>query len=489
MTSVALALLLGCAVVACGGEKAPRGVVLLVVDTLRADHLGAYGYPRETSPHIDGFSKEATLFENALTPSPWTLPALATLMTSLPPTVHGARVGSKVRSAQWLYAPKSFEAASDLDASRTTLAEILSAEGFATAAFVQGAYPSRVFGFAQGFDRFDDNASPGLRFDVEEALAWLDDEQPERFFVYLHSTEVHSPYEPPERIEIFAANWTKERQAYYEGALAEETERFLEFDFDPGYQGEIDGTQKTLRTLKRTRGKEMTARDREHLLALYDRGIAYTDYWFGALLEGLRERGLRDDTVVILTSDHGEEFLEHEGMQHSRTYYDEVLRVPLIVRVPGVGVGKRIALQAGLADLLPTVLAALRIPQPEQVQGRSLLPLMRGESLPERLHFGEASVVPESYAVRSNKWKYIKLHRREELYDLQMDPLERNDRCASDGPTCARFRAHLEAWRNEMHEVEAAFGPTDATPAGPDKATRARLEKLGYIEEDIHISP
>jgi len=465
------------AVLACGPQEAPRGVVLVVVDTLRADHLGAYGYPRPTSPRIDAFAADATRFADATSPAPWTLPALATLMTSLEPSVHGAQAPSDLGDMTWFFEPGKFRAFSTLHDSRLTLAEILRDAGFATWGAVQGSYPTAVFGMAQGFETYRQNQTPGFRFDLEDAFAWLDAEQPDRFFLYVHVMEVHAPYTP---IEIRPGAHRKldpEQMPYYREAVAEEKLRFLQWDFDPGYVGAVDGSRENLRELSRP-GARLPARDLRHLVALYDRGIAYVDYWLGELIDGLRERGLYDETIVVLTSDHGEEFLEHGGLEHSFSYYEEMLRVPLIVRVPGEGQGEVVEGTVGLVDVLPSLLDWLDVPVPDGLQGQSLrLPVAPETSA---AYLAEASLRPGDRALRGSGWKYIRSGQgREELYDLAADPGERSNRCAQPG-ACASQRAELaERVAGNRARAELLAPPERATL---DEATRQQLEALGYAD-------
>ncbi len=478
----ALALLAALSLAACQRGNPPRGAILVVIDTLRADHLGAYGYDRPVSPRIDALAADATRFENAISPAPWTLPSLATLMTSLYPTVHGAVRSSDVWELSWLTDPQGFDAVTRLEPSRTTLAEILKRAGFATAGFVQGAYPSRVFGVAQGFDVYADNATPGMRFDIEDALAWLDRERPERFFLYLHTVEVHSPYAPIELNPFFAARWPKERRAYFARAVEEERARFAALDFGSSAGSLVDGSLESIQALKGL-APNAPAKDVEQLVALYDRGVAYTDHWIGHLLDQLRARGLLDASVLVVTSDHGEEFLEHGFLEHGRTFYDEMLRVPLIVRVPGEGQGRVVTQQVGLVDVLPTLLDVLGVETPRAVQGRSLRPLLRGESLAARAQFGEAGMEPRERAVRTDGWKYVRRPGgREELYDLRADPGETDDRCARAPETCRELRGKLRTFLRESAALRRATRLPTAREAPVDDATRERLRSLGYAE-------
>jgi len=479
MKSISLACL-SLLLLACSPAAPPRGVVVVVVDSLRADHLGVYGYERPTSPRIDAFAADALRFADATSPAPWTLPALATLMTSLYPSVHGAHSASDLGDLTWYFQPREFSAFSKLHDTHLTLAEILRAAGFATWGAVQGSYPTGVFGLSQGFETYRENATPGIRFDLEDAFAWLDAERPERFFLYLHVMEVHSPYTPIEIRRGAHRKLDPERMPYYRQAVAEERLRFLQWDFDPGYRGEMDGSRQSLRASMQP-GTRVQARDVQHLVALYDRGIAYVDYWLGELIDGLRERGLYDEAIVVLASDHGEEFLEHGRLEHSFSYYEEMLRVPLIVRVPGEGLGVVVEETVGLVDVLPSLLDWLELPAPEGLQGRSLrLDTTRAEA-PAREYVGEASFRKGDLALRGPGWKYIRSAQgSEELYDLVADPIERTNRCAQQPVDCDRHRLRL-AERIAEHRARAE-SLAKPEPASIDDATLQDLKALGYVD-------
>ncbi|HWP64851.1 MAG TPA: sulfatase-like hydrolase/transferase [Candidatus Limnocylindria bacterium] len=459
----------------CGGRPAPPydNVVVVVIDALRADHLGCYGYARPTSPAIDALAERGTRFEQAVTPSPWTLPAMATLWTGLLPAVHGAVQASDMHA--WVRG-EGFQPTAVLDVSRTTLAEVLSEHGLATAGFVAGSYPSAVFGMGQGFDTFVDRGLFGPRMQVEALWAWLESAAPARFFAYLHIMSVHSPYEAPSADP--RAIPAGERGAAVRALLAEERRRWAALAFDPEYAGTLDGSWATLQQIRRSE-RLPAPRDLAHLVALYDQGIRYTDHWVGELVAGLEARGLARSTFVVLTADHGEELGEHGGLEHTRTFYDEVMRVPLVVVAPGMA-PRVVTTQVGLLDVFPTVLDLLGITPPVPVQGLSLRPALEGQALPERDMLGEASQVSGLAALRTARHKYVVGSHGEELYDLRADPAERHNLCAAERAPCIPFRERLAAARARS----AAFRARHPLPA-PDAAvidddTRRRLRALGY---------
>jgi arylsulfatase A-like enzyme len=465
------------AIAGCGTRQGPpyENAIIVVVDALRADHLGCYGYDRPTSPSIDALAARGTRFAQAISPAPWTLPAMATLWTGLLPSVHGAMQASDMNA--WIARAPRFRPTSVLDQSRTTLPEVLRAHGIDTAAFVAGSYPSAVFGMAQGFETFVDRGLFGPRMQVEALWSWLDQKPRPRFFAYLHVMSVHSPYQPPDA-DLRDMPAGKQRAAI-SAALAEEHRRWTELAFDPGYTGSIDGSWETLKEI-RMKGLPPPA-DLAHLAALYDQGIRYTDHWIGELADGLEARGLAGNTLLVVTADHGEELGDHGGLEHTRTFYEEVMRIPLIVDAPGLPSGQVVTTQVGLVDLFPTVLDVMGVFYDGPVQGISLRPALEGRPLPERDMVGEGSQVAGRRALRTATHKFIvEKDGEEELYDLRRDPAERQNLCVPDAAPCAPFRERLAA----QEAASAAFQARANLPA-PKTAvindeTRRKLEALGY---------
>jgi arylsulfatase A-like enzyme len=265
-------------------------------------------------------------------------------------------------------------------------------------------------------------------------------------------------------------------------ALAEERTRYTAVDFDPDYDGRVDGSIAALQGI-RSGTLPVSPRDVEHLVALYDRGVAYVDGWIGRLTEELARRGLLDRTLLLVTADHGEELFEHQGSEHGRTFYEEVMRVPLILRVPGLGRGRTIAEQVAHVDVLPTVLDLLGVRSTLFVQGRSLRPLVAGDALPERPVLGEAAQTPGLYAIRTSRWKYVSdPFGKQALYDLVADAGERTNLCAAKPALCAPFAAALEAWKAENAGARARLALPAPAPAAVDAATDEKLRALGYID-------
>ena len=314
-------------------------ILLYVVDTLRADHLGVYGYSKPVSPELDRFATDATVFDNCVAQSSWTRAAMASIFTGLWPAKHSAN-GRKDK----------------LDPEATTLAELLQEAGYATVATVRNWNVFPVFGFRQGFENFQP-VPKGKAGRVTALMeSWLDTEADGRpFFLYAHTVDPHGPYRPPEQF----------RDRFFEPG-----QEVLDLDRHPGFKatGELSRQE-----------QEKVVR---HLLSLYDGEIASNDQAFGELITVLEDRGLLDQTLIIYVSDHGEEFLEHGTWEHGRNLFAENLNVPLIIRFPDRGRGERVAAVVQHIDLLPTILEYVGLPIPDWVEGRSVLPLVSEEEEP-----------------------------------------------------------------------------------------------------------
>jgi arylsulfatase A-like enzyme len=469
-------ILLAAFLMGCADSSEIEGVVLVVVDTLRADHLGSYGYARPISPRLDELAADATRFAAASSSAPWTLPAMGTVMTSLYPTVHGAVARSD--TGEWRRRREEFRPVSVLAESHLTLAEVLSGAGFETAAFVRGSYPTRIFGFAQGFDHFGDNDAPGIRFQVENLLEWLDERSPERFFVYLHVIEVHTPYQFGALAPKFHVRLPEDRLSRLLDSYREERARFRAFDSDPDYDGPLDGSLASVRALQ-DNPTAVRARERDRLISLYDQGVRYTDHWLGELLDGLRERKRFARTLLVVTSDHGEELFDHGSTGHGHSYYEELVRVPLIIRHPEAGHGEIVEEPVGLVDIMPTVLDLVGIEADPALQGTSLASVWRGEDLPKRSFFAEARGDPTSGALRVGNWKYV-WGGGKRLFDLWSDPGEQKNLCREELERCRALSVQAYDLKQAFEDHAARPSQEQSQPAALDDDTRERLRALGY---------
>jgi len=429
-------------------------VLLISIDTLRADHLHAYGYGRDTSPNIDRFAREAVLFEQNINTGGGTLPVHVSMFTSLPPLVHG------------VWADNGRALASE----RVTLAEQLHAAGYHTRGYTGGGFMQAMFGLAQGFDYFYDQ---GGDFKLELPLLneWLVPWAGGKFFLFLHTYDVHSGFDklPYDHGKPFNDRFTAGLHVGFDGcrngACASELLSAVNHGIERGQ-------------LKA--GQVFSPAEIEYMKGLYDGGIAYVDAELGFLFEELKSLGLWDRTLIVLTADHGEEFAEHGKFLHDENF-DEIARVPLIVRFPhGVYGGRRISELVSTLEVMPTILDVLGIPPNPEIEGRSLMPLIAGgrEGRPWVYMAGALE------KLRTPTWSLFAGERGPWwLYDLRHDPGETVDVIRAHPETAAALYGHyLEARRHDLR------GWRRLLPKGPgalvrmSQGDRARLRSLGYAE-------
>ena len=417
-----------------------RNVIVWLVDTVRADRLRPWNAEtRVQTPGLMRWIQSTAIFEQGRTQENWTKPSVATLLSGLFPWEHTASTGEAVL-------PRSVD----------LLSETLDEAGFYTGAFVCNGYVSGKFGFRQGWDTWRNYIREGrrssARFVASDVLSWLD-ERPvdEPFFLYVHTIDPHVPYLPPE-------------------------DTLSLYDSEP-YRGPVDFRRDRGLLEKIKAGQlRLSSRDRERLEALYDGEITYHDVHFASVMDGLERRGLADDTIVVFTADHGEEFFEHDSVGHGHSLFEELLHVPLVMRVPGVtDSSMRIAEQVGLVDVVPTLFDALGREIPAELSGRSVLPLLRGvrERSP---HANIAGFLDGWRSIVVGRFKLIhRTHRRWMLFDLNADPQELHDIAAQRPLTVRYLRGLLGlAIKNEKRY--------QARETEIDAETRAQLEALGYVQ-------
>jgi arylsulfatase A-like enzyme len=392
-------------------DEAHDDVVLIVVDTLRADHLGIYGYDRGTSPRIDALARQATVFESAWSTAPWTLPSVMSMMTSRLPSSHrvendGLKLGAGV----------------------PTLAETMKRAGYSTGAFVSHVYVSSIFGFDRGFETFEDfgvsrpSYRPEARMEpaadrvTDAALAWLSHQGRKPVFLFVHYFDAHWPYEPPERFRAL---------------------------YPDDYHGPLDATYDSISKFQDAR-LSLPDDYRRFLIDRYDGEIRFVDEQIGRLLDGLAASGRGPRAFLVVTADHGEEFKDHGSIGHGRRLYEEVVRVPLIMGRLSPKAGPppaRVTVPVSGIDLLPTIAEVAGAVPPPGVQGTSLVPLLHAEPSGTA---GAAPTAPPAdrplvsetirlnahlKAIRRGPLKLIQSmdENRAELYDLAADPRERDD--------------------------------------------------------------
>jgi arylsulfatase A-like enzyme len=416
------------------GEAPP--ILLIDLGTLRADHLGSYGYPRETSPNVDALAAESIRFEWAFSQAPNTAPSLASMLTGLYPATHGMRSGEN-----------------RLPEEAVTLAEALAERGYTTAAFVDGGYLSAGFGFDQGFAHYESSRGGGLAEIGPRAIEWLREHASEPFFLMVHTYDVHAPYDPPQEL----------------------VDAFLE-----GLDSPVEGFEASAERLDAAASGErpLTPSELAHARALYDAGIRFVDRWVGQLMDELRNLGLDERTIVVLVADHGEAFLEHGELLHE-TPYTPVTRVPLIVRLPGAELTGTVPQVVETLDLMPTLLDLAGAPFPPGIQGESLVPLMQGEGNPPYLAFGESTFDGGRRYVAMGGFRLI-VHSwtgQAELFAFETDPLEQDDLAAAEPQRVEALLQRLEEW--EQTVAAAVLGQEEAPM---DEETLEQLRSLGYVQ-------
>jgi len=454
VTAVFAPLLVGGALLglACGEDEAGPyacpdcNVLLISADTLRADRLGAYGHTRDTSPEIDALASQSLLYEDVTAQAPWTLSSHVSMLTGLYSHRH-----------------KVLDRRSRISDETVTLADLLHAEGYTTAAFTGGGYVASHYNY-HTFDVFHDGGDVhGANF--PEMLRWLEQNADRRFFLFWHDFLAHCPYDPPRPSDLFA-------RADYAGPI----------DVKPNRKEPLCGEKPSWSCAMKCGAyysklkSRLSSEDLEYLLDKYDGNVHHIDRRVGQIFEALEILGLREQTVVIFTSDHGESFLDrqHRGQVGHGILYEEILRVPLVISVPGAP-PRRIARPVELVDLMPTVLETLGLEAPP-ADGRSILPGAEGLEGEEKPVYSEDFYKGHAYSIRHGGFKLIHDVADEtwELYDLSTDPRERENLAGTNHPQESRLRSLLRERRPAM----VAKGES----AEIDSETRAQLRALGYID-------
>jgi len=438
-----------------------KNVILICLDTLRADHLGCYGYPRKTSPNIDSLTADSSVFFNAYASSPWTLPSHVSLFTSL----------SGVQHQVYYHDDK-------MDPSLVTLADILRKNQFFCPAFTGGGFVSPEYGFSKGFDVYY-TGEGGVYYHNSAQLVyqivsrWLERNGDKNFFIFIHTYQPHNPYACPYPYKtMFLDEKPKWRHLDLSGYL--------------GGKGEIY--------------RELPEKERQNIIGLYDGEIRYSDErLIKPLLEKLKEMNLYDQTMVIFTSDHGEEFFDHGSWLHGQSLYDESLKIPLIIKFPeSKFAGKRIQSIVRLIDIMPTILDELGIDFSDyEFEGESLIPLLKKEDSQDRIFLADIgnnvlnSHVPQKIAINFGKYKLIlnkQFSRKDlsffispppslaavELYDLAQDPHEKRNIAAENRDLVAQLTKKIE-------EIHQKARKRKGEKARINEELQKELKALGYI--------
>ncbi|MFO0981849.1 MAG: sulfatase [Planctomycetota bacterium] len=448
-------------------------IVLISLDTLRADHVTCYGYRRPTTPFLDQyFTRDGVFFTDAHATAPFTLPSHASIFTGQYPTMHQVTQGDR-----------------RLVAEHPHLADLLRQNGYVTSAFTGGGFVGYEYGFRRGFDRYS-IADPLLAEDdplrqrwphmndrayndrvfrdykVQRALGFIRDHKDAPFFLFFHSYVVHN-YVPP---AVF-------KTAFPSAAL------FRDEDGSPGSAITLHKID-----LDPQRRAALAPAQMEAIVDANDASILAADDAVRQIVSTLRSEGLLDHTIVVVLSDHGEEFREHGGLLHGRTLYEETLHVPLLLSFPGLRERGAIRGLVSHVDLAPTLLELAGLPSDPRMQGRSMLPLLRGSTINDQVFAAlDADEYGEKYAIRSDRYKLIqtpslaKVPRElryrtpqpEELYDLGGDPGEQRNLDRIEPEVHAAFTSKLEEFRRRTGKLDNTFSPSDSA--------REQLDQLGYV--------
>lgn len=435
----------------------PKNLIFISIDTLRADHLSCYGYAQSTSPRIDAFAKTGVVFRNATSPSSWTIPSHLTMFTGLSPATHGYI---------------DYEIFRRLNSNAETMANVFARNGYKTGAFTGGGFVGTRHGIDIGFQTFETH---GTRFEnnLKAAGEWLDGVGQQPFFLFLHGFNVHWPYGPPVQYR----------------------NRFIE-----GYEGDY-----SLEKFKPDLPQPSDA-DVKLVVSQYDSEIAYVDDLLGDFLDQLKSRGILQDTLVVITSDHGEEFYEHGGRDHIQTLYRELLHVPWIMFGPSIPAAVKWD-HVGTIDLLPTILELFSLKTEATLQGKSRATMIAQEKEPlddEVMSYTGFSSYPYHLSsIKTKRWKLIhnqltgmedvkpgderkqkftflvKKRTGEylELFDLDADPMEQNN-IADQQPDVAeklfgKLKQYTTLYTKDRLEMEKVKKPMT-------KEQGEVLRSLGY---------
>lgn len=436
----------------------PKGpnVLLIGIDTLRADHLSCYMYTRETSPAIDNLAREGILFSKCISHIPITTPSFSTILTSKRPISHGV-LDNNYNDYK-------------LDDWHITLSEVLKNMGYNTAAFVSGWTMKKDANLTQGFDVYNDDFEKDRKAEQvnQHVFRWLEENKYDRFFLFIHYFDPHGKYQPDSPYDSYF-NYTTE-----EGDISK----------IPSYQ------------------RDGTIADPSFYIAMYDGEISYTDYYIGQVLEKLSQLDLYHETIIIITADHGETMAEHlRWFDHGSFLYEEQVHVPLLIWYPQMLRPKKINTLVRLEDIFPTILDFLGIHFSKNIEGQSLLPLIRGEIIKDRDMYLESSpgilekdrnviegIRGKKFAIRSEGWKLIRTLKTSglyyELYNLKEDPKELHNQIGTNPAVEDLLKKKLEKFIKIYKSSPYYLKKADSLPLQEkisNKKLKEMLKSLGYI--------
>jgi arylsulfatase len=435
-----------------GGQ--PPNILLITIDALRADRLHCYGYRRKTSPILDQLAEEGTLFLDTTSVGATTVNTVPTLLTGQ----HPGENGLVWREQQGQLSPKPED-------SCPTIAEMLLEHGYATGLVTSNPLVGEPMGLAKGFDVLDLSPSEGnvwlysqAKYINTRALEWLDQlDQKQPFFLYLHYLEPHNQYRPPSEFCVFGR---------------------------PGYTARDDAVNNTANLLQDKveppitdadlRKDDLSIQDITRLRDLYDNEILCVDHYLGQLFDQLKQLDRFDNTIIVLTADHGEAFLEHGYLEHDKSLYQEMVHIPLLIRGPGVPAGRRSKAVVSQADIVPTLLDLLGITPAVKMSGATLRPLLNNETTaPTSLALTQIPSQKTS-ALRQGSLKLIVTGSNKELYDLSRDPGEKTNLAAKEAEKVRQLSGILDA-------TLAKQTIRRSQQASPSPSHDRALRSLGYL--------
>jgi len=426
-------------------------VVIISIDTWRADRMSLYGYERPTTPFLEEFASEAVVFDRFFHSGGGTLPSHMTMMTSLNPRTHWLNPGNQ----------------RVLEDQRVTLAEQLKSEGYSTAAFTDGGWMRGKFGFSQGFDIYNDEAGRFARI-LPRAYTWLDDHFQDKFFLFLHTYDIHSehktklPYSCPGGLEL----------SYVDPSVT---------TFD-GCRGEKCATKLLVWVNSQVKNEGASATDFfepdeiAYISSLYDGCINYVDEKIAEVVAVLKDKGVYDNTLLIITSDHGEEFSEHGMFLHDQGGFEEYVWLPLIIKFPeGRLGGKRVDHWGAVVDVMPTVLEVLGVPVNDDAQGLSLIPtLVEDRPVRHDVHLYDV--------LKVDNWKYFSSKKM--LFDVDRDPREVDNIYDLRPEIAAGLEARVRDLITADIQAFDSFQASITSPSGEVELSEEEIENLkalGYL--------
>ncbi len=447
-------------------------IILIDVDCLRLDHLGIYGYPKNTTPYLDKFAENSIVFKNFFSEGSMTRDGMMSVHTSLYPYIHG------------INELPGNEGEEHLNPKFLTMSQILNESGYSTV-FV-GASPERVsvslsLGFGRGFKHVFQSYSK-QNFDWDNGLEWIKNNKYNKFFVSFYSSNLHEPYTPSKKnlykftnrtdIEMLSTNELNSmiiekivnnpEIVFKDEFIKENPELFLNKKalrkyLNISWNDNLNQHTSFLNVAVQIFYKKINtsnSEDVELMKALYDSLIYEEDQHFSSIIETLKQEGLLNKTIIIFYSDHGEEFGEHGLYGHGNHLYDEVIHTPLIIFVPGME-NKEINALTGGVDIMPTLLGLVGIKTPKQAQGKSLLPVMLGTKKSVR-EYAHSEGLSSTFSIRSNEWKYITNFKgNEEFYNLKQDPGEKENLISIKPGVASEMREKLEEHLKEPENIDA----------------------------------